>query len=159
MQHLTKTTKLKCLAACESMYCLIRQSHFMSLRNPPQRRFTCTPKPATSTRANILVADEQETSQTFQGHFFGSDYLADDFPGFDGDIGQNKRDEALNAGERGEDSDDKDYDNNGKGSLTPELETTFEQPQEPLRVRNDGAGDHVEPLPSKTSSFHSLPVH
>ncbi|KAJ8090904.1 hypothetical protein PM082_024827 [Marasmius tenuissimus] len=159
MQHLTKTTKPKCLAARESMYHLIRQSRFMSRRNPPQRRFTRTPKPATSTGANILVADEQETSQTFQGDFFGSDYLAEDFPGFDGDIGQNERDEALNAGERGEDSDDEDYDNNGKGSLTPELETTFEQPREPLQVPNDGAEDHIEPLPSKTSSFHSLPAH
>ncbi|KAJ8091462.1 hypothetical protein PM082_024380 [Marasmius tenuissimus] len=56
-------------------------------------------------------------------------------------------------------ADDEDYDNNGKGSLAPELETTFEQPREPLRVPNDDAENHIEPSPPKMSLFHSLPAH
>ncbi|KAJ8092679.1 hypothetical protein PM082_007008 [Marasmius tenuissimus] len=149
VQHLEKTKKPQCKAACNAMKDLIRRSRFMPRRDMPRRRVP-SPQPSPQPSASIHPrpthdTDEPESQGEFQGDFFGDDYAANDFPGLDGEA----------------DSDSENEDEpESNDAVAVEMEPVYERPREPVQV----AEEHAEvseanmdtPRPSRLCD---LPAH
>ncbi|KAL0563684.1 hypothetical protein V5O48_018380, partial [Marasmius crinis-equi] len=162
IQHLEHTQKPACKAAHDALKQTIRHSHFMPRCDPPSAHFTSPQSRSSRDPTDVHSNNLDDPGVQFEGDFFGNDYSAEDFPGFErederwNDDGENCRDEAGHDREAVED-----------GGMALEMEPTFERPREQVTVpakdsENPNAMqvDDGDPPPSpKNPLLCDLPAH
>ncbi|KAK7461710.1 hypothetical protein VKT23_008136 [Stygiomarasmius scandens] len=140
-QHHLGTGKRACQDAANTAIARIRASRFKPKKRRPRKSSPRTSRPPSPTAP---VGDTnnaaEDAPQAFVGDFFGNDYDAEDFPGFDNSAVHSETEDPANEDPANDD----------------ELEQTWEPPHHPVQAAPDPM-DIDEPLPPTRTVNPLLP--